>query len=272
MDLAVGLSLLLRAPLAYFVHTQRAGLVGTTSDSIWRFAGPLHGALERRVVRRAQSVIVFNPEHARELVPLNPTTTFLPTWYDPDLLRSGRGDRDPFRLVWVGRVEAPKDPLLAVAAFARLAGDDPRWTLELLGSGSLLEEVRQAVAALPDGVAGRVAVRGRVEPAAVYDTLARSGVFLMTSHPGYEGFPMVLVEAMASGLPAVVTAGADTGGLVEDGTTGYTTSRDPAGIAARIAEAGRLDRGVVVARVRGHSAPELVEQVFTSTLGQRKVH
>src|SRR5690606_2209659 len=70
----------------------------------------------------------------------------------------------------------------------------------------------------------------------------RSGVFLMTSHPGYEGFPRVLVEAMATGLPAVVTEGSDTGGLVQEGVSGFVRGRDPAGLAAAIRAAQGLGR------------------------------
>ena len=58
--------------------------------------------------------------------------------------------------------------------------------------------------------------------------MAGAGMFLMTSHPGYEGYARVLVESMASGLPAVVTRGSDTGGLVVDGRTGFICGREPA--------------------------------------------
>jgi glycosyltransferase involved in cell wall biosynthesis len=69
-------------------------------------------------------------------------------------------------------------------------------------------------------VARRITLRGRLGPADLAEVRGRSGVFLMTSHSGYEGFPRVLVEAMATGLPAVVTDGSDTGGLVHQGVSG----------------------------------------------------
>ena len=112
------------------------------------------------------------------------------------------------------RLEIPKDPELAIRSFAALVADDPDapWTLEMIGSGTLLPVLQAQIAALPPDVARRITLRGRLGPADLAEARGRSGVFLMTSHSGYEGFPRVLVEAMATGLPAVVTDGSDTGG------------------------------------------------------------
>ena len=91
---------------------------------------------------------------------------------------------------------------------------------------------------------------------------SRCGVFLMTSHAGYEGFPRVLVEAMAAGLPAVVTDGADTGGLVQPGVSGFVCGRDPAELAGALRAARTLDHAKVVDAVAALSAPRVVREVF----------
>ena len=98
----------------------------------------------------------------------------------------------------------------------------------MIGSGTLLPVLQAQIAALPPDVARRITLRGRLGPADLAEVRGRSGVFLMTSHSGYEGFPRVLVEAMATGLPAVVTDGSDTGGLVHQGVSGFVCSRSPA--------------------------------------------
>jgi glycosyltransferase involved in cell wall biosynthesis len=84
----------------------------------------------------------------------------------------------------------------------------------------------------------------------------------MTSHAGYEGFPRVLVEALAAGLPAVVTEGADTGGLVREGVSGYVRGRDPAELAAAIRHARALDHARVTDAVAALSAPRVVRELF----------
>ncbi len=263
MDSAVALRLLLDRPQAYFIHTQENGLTGKTSDSFWRFAGTIHQRLERSVVRRAETVVVFNEDYADLVQQWNPRAVFSPTWFDPALVTTD-SVHDPFRILWVGRLEVPKDPGLAVRAFAELVNIDPHspWRLDLLGSGTLLETVRDLVAALPVDTARRISVRGRVEPGAVAAEMAGAGMFLMTSHPGYEGYARVLVESMANGLPAVVTQGSDTGGLVVDGRTGFVCSRSPRELAERLRVAGGLDRGVVRSAVSALNAPTLVERIL----------
>lgn len=265
MDSALALRALLRRPQVYLIHTQENGLTGATSDSFWRFAGRTHQVLERLVVGAAADVVVFNEDYTGTVQGWNPGSRFSPTWFDPALTgAAATSERDPFRVLWVGRLEVPKDPALAVRAFAELVRLDPDrpWRLDLLGSGTLLPEVRRQVADLPPAVSVRVRVAGRVVPEAVAETMNASGVFLMTSHPGYEGFARVLVEAMACGLPAVVTAGSDTGGLVVDGSTGFVGDREPERLAGLLARAVDLDRRVVQDAVVGLSAPLLVPQIL----------
>jgi glycosyltransferase involved in cell wall biosynthesis len=263
VDVGLATRLLFRGPLVYCIHTQERGLLGPTSDSFWRLLGDLHEWLDRWIVRRAERVIVFNPAYAEKVRRWNPRTAAAPTWFDPAITVAAP-DPHPPALVWVGRLETPKNPELAIRTFAALAKSDPDepWTFEVIGSGTLRPELEALIATLPPDVASRITLRGRLAAADVAEARSRSGVFLMTSHAGYEGFPRVLVEAMAAGLPAVVTEGADTGGLVQQGVSGFTCGRDPQELADAVRAARGLDRAKVTEAVSALSAPRVVRENF----------
>ena len=214
-------------------------------------------------MKRAARVIVFNPAYAEKVRQWNPRTVSAPTWFDPAITRRAP-DAASHAVIWVGRLEVPKDPALAVRAFAALVREEPDepWTLEMVGDGTLRPAVEAQIAALPDDVARRITLRGRLGPPALAEARARSGMFLMTSHAGYEGFPRVLVEAMAAGLPPVVTEGSDTGGLIAQGVSGYVCGRDPAALADAIRAARHLDRTKIADAVAALSAPRVVQEVF----------
>jgi glycosyltransferase involved in cell wall biosynthesis len=264
VDAGLFTRLLFRGPLVYCIHTQERGLLGPMSDSFWRLFGGLHERLDRAIVRRAARVIVFNPAYAEKVRQWNPRTVSAPTWFDPAISTDHAEAADPYAVVWVGRLEVPKDPELAVRAFAALVRDDPAepWTLEVVGSGDLRPALEAQIAALPPDVGRRITLRGRLSPVDVAEARSRSGVFLMTSHAGYEGFPRVLVEAMASGLPAVVTEGSDTGGLIQQGVSGVVCGRDPSELAGAVRAASGLDRSKVADAVASLSAPHVVREVF----------
>jgi glycosyltransferase involved in cell wall biosynthesis len=263
VDVGLFARLLFRGPLLYCIHTQERGLLGPTSDSFWRFTGRLHEWLDRAIARRARRVIVFNPAYAEKVRRWNPRTVSAPTWFDP-AITTPAPEPSPPAVVWVGRLEVPKDPELAVRTFAALAQAEPDvpWTLELIGAGTLRPTVEALIAGLPAEVADRITMRGQLAAADVAEARSRAGVFLMTSHAGYEGFPRVLVEALAAGLPAVVTEGADTGGLVRDGVSGLVRGRNPTELADAIRHARGLDHTRVTEAVAALSAPRVVRELF----------
>lgn len=107
---------------------------------------------------------------------------------------------DVEQVVSVGRLEADKDPLLLLDAFALVAADRPATRLVLLGDGPLRGEVAKR-AAQPD-LLGRVQIRGRVPRTEVAAELARSQCFAMAST--VETFCMAAAEAVLAGVPVVM--------------------------------------------------------------------
>lgn len=103
-----------------------------------------------------------------------------------------------------------------IPAFARLAAEDPQWSLRICGSGPLGTRLRRRI--IKHDVSNNVYLLGRV--ADVGAQMRRASMFVLSSR--WEGFPMVMIEAMSAGLPIVAfdcpTGPAD---IVEDGVTGF---------------------------------------------------
>jgi glycosyltransferase involved in cell wall biosynthesis len=137
-------------------------------------------------------------------------------------------DLRDFTWLAVGRLVDAKGYPDMVAAFARIRRAHPRASLLISGAGPLEAEVRRW--AREAGVEASVRLLGvRSDVAALMQ--AADG-FVMTSR--WEGLPMVLLEAGASGLPIVAT---DVGGsrdAVVDGVSGYLT---PVGVPEATARA-----------------------------------
>ena len=109
-----------------------------------------------------------------------------------------RADKKGRVLLGLGRFEeSQKQFSLLLRAWALLAPEFPEWSLELVGDGPQWELYRAMAETM--GKNSRVAFTGSVTDTS--PRYAAADLFCMPSR--YEGFPMVLIEAAAHGLPLV---------------------------------------------------------------------
>lgn len=127
-----------------------------------------------------------------------------------------RSAEDPVRFLFVGWITAAKGVPELLAAARILAERGRAFHLTLIGGGTLLERSRAEVSA--SGLSDRVCLTGWIDNAALPERLSHADVFVLPSHA--EGMPNSLIEAMASGLPAIATPVGAIRDTLEDGVAG----------------------------------------------------
>lgn len=113
------------------------------------------------------------------------------------------------------------EPVIRALALA------PDWDLLIVGKG---DRERYQAAALDAGVANAVHWLGVSRDVAVPYQLANAFVFPSS----YEAFPLVLLEAAASGLPILATPVNGVREFLQEGVNGFLISREPRVIAQRL--------------------------------------
>jgi glycosyltransferase involved in cell wall biosynthesis len=121
---------------------------------------------------------------------------------------------DHHLMTMVGTFKRQKGQTYLIEALTQLAPEFPRLRLALAGDGVLREAVERQVSA--NGLDDRVSFLGTRRD--VDAILAASDSFVLPSL--WEGLPVALVEAMASGLPVVATEVSGSKQIVVDGVSG----------------------------------------------------
>jgi hypothetical protein len=107
----------------------------------------------------------------------------------------------PFHILCVGRLVAAKGQHILVEAARRLAAARRDVRVTIVGAGPDEAGLRTAIAGA--GLASRVTLAGALNQDQVRALYARADAFVLPSFA--EGIPVVLMEAMASGVPCVTT-------------------------------------------------------------------
>jgi len=155
----------------------------------------------------------------------------------------------------LGRLDPAKDPLGALEGALPLIRDDPRLHLVFIGDGRL--RARMERARERSGLGSRVMLAGLRHDGSHF--LPALDVFFLSSR--WEGFPLVVIEAMAAGLPVVSFDVAGVREAVEDGRTGYLVP--PGDRATWTRRLGELARDASRRRIFGDRGRESARARFS---------
>lgn len=194
--------------------------------------------LTRRALAPVSAFTAMSPalrEQALHVFTHHPIYDLAEPVLDDDLAPLGDPEcgGSPARIICAGRLAPQKDFALALRAFSKI---DPTLHGELLiyGEGPLLGDLNALAIEL--GLSKRVKFAGYVRD--LRPCLAGAKLVLMTS--AFEGYPAVLIEALAAGIPVVSTncSPAIVEIIASDDLGDIISSRDPQVIASAIE--GRL--------------------------------
>ena len=176
----------------------------------------------RRLLRSADALVGQSRDtlnRVREIYHVERQTELIPLGIDrpPSIAAVAREQlgvpADAFVLATVGRLVARKAVLQLLQVLQQCGR--PRTHLLVVGDGPELELIRAT--ARQTGLENRVHLLGQVSETRKYEALAVSDAFVSTSQ--HEGFGLVFLEAMASGLPVICY---DRGGQTDFLRTGET--------------------------------------------------
>lgn len=207
-------------------------IVSERNDPAQHNVASLFDAVRKILYRRAHAIVVQTNAAASYFgPPLRAKTIVIPNPVPPPPKRASGELRSGNQLMAMGRLCEAKGFDLLLRAFAAVADQHPDWNLTIWGEGlqrGQLERLRDDL-----GLAERARLPGRTRTPAA--EMQRADIFVLSSR--YEGFPNVLVEAMACGAAAISFAcPSGPAGIIEHGVNGVLVPpRDVSALAGAIA-------------------------------------
>jgi glycosyltransferase involved in cell wall biosynthesis len=231
----------LRVPLVFTHHTLYDEYVHYAPLISPRLSAPAVRAYVKRYADRCQAVVVpsatvaarLRTHGVRSRIEVISTAALEEDVAErraPAGVRSAYGIPPARPLVaTASRLAREKSIELVLEAFAALRRTHQA-TLLVVGGGPEEEPLRAHADAL--SIAADVVFTGLLPHARALDCIAAADVFLYASQTETQG--LVVIEAMALGLPVVAVRAGGIPDAVRDGETGFLTAADPGALAARV--------------------------------------
>jgi glycosyltransferase involved in cell wall biosynthesis len=238
-----------RHGIPYVLQTH--GMIVPSSHPL---AAPVDRAWVRKLLRDAGTVFYLTPLEREQLTAVaGPDIRLAPLLNGVPHYPAAVEDPGPPEVLFAARMHRRKRPLAFVEMAKALlnAGFDARFTLIGPDEGEGAA-VRIAVNGDP-----RICWDGALPPAAIPTRMAAAAVYVLPSVR--EPYPMSVLEAMAVGVPVVVSSDCGLAPLVERTGSGVVTDAEPSALAAAV---GSLLTDRSLARAMGARARETAKTEF----------
>jgi glycosyltransferase involved in cell wall biosynthesis len=223
------LPIVLRLPYIQMLHGE--GVPRLRMDSLLQHYRTVHLLNERLAVATSRKFLCVNPmitERMRETYPRHAgKIDTLWTWVNTNVYRPQAFPVavDPFRIVFIGRLDEFKVPPLMFATIARLR--------ERLGDGGI--EFHYVGTSNPERFTEFAAIKdvavlhGFKDPAGVAEVLKNAHAGILTSE--FEGMPRCVLETLAVGRPVVAVHLPQLEAVIHDGVSGHLVPRQTSEVA-----------------------------------------
>lgn len=125
-------------------------------------------------------------------------------------------------ILFAGELKKVKGSEYLIEAFKKVSENNSETRLILVGDGSEREKLENIAKKI--GIEERINFIGRVSNQGVLEYMAAADIFVLPSLS--EGFPLVVLEAMASGLPIVATKVRGISEILKDNENGFLVSSE----------------------------------------------
>ena len=164
----------------------RSGLMG--------LADKVRALMDERLVRRFDRFVVLTQEDM-EMWGDMPGIRVIPN--AANFIADKYSDCSAKRVIAVGRLDYQKSFDRLIQVWEKVHLQMPQWRLDIFGQGEWQEMLQRMI----DERGLQEVVKLNAPTKNIGKEYSESSMLVMSSH--YEGFPMVMIEAMACGLPAV---------------------------------------------------------------------
>jgi len=265
-----------------FVHGHALELFHSSTEVKWRRLPWLYFQIEKRIIPRMNAVYSVREDGVRFYQEKYPFMagrfSFLPTWVDQDLFfpspeEEQKNNRTAFLrekglpgnsklVLFVGRLESQKDPVLLIDTFGEVLRSVPEAILLIVGEGSLKGRLAKKIK--QERLNNRAVFMGILPQEKVAGLMRISDAFLLTS--AFEGMPRSALEALACGVPVVAPDVGEIKRVVHNGYSGFICAGRNAKALSDALSAILLTRNIArahcVASIKEYTAQNILHNAY----------
>jgi glycosyltransferase involved in cell wall biosynthesis len=170
-------------------------LTARKNNVLWKYLGKIRTSQLIQSTKKLDKLVVLTKADEKNWQKTNNNIVQI---YNPNPLTTfEKSDCENKKVIAVGRLDAQKGYDYLIETWKIVAQQHSDWILDIWGDGELREKLAKQI--VKSKLENQVFLRGTTTD--IENKYLESSFYVMTSR--YEGFPMVLIEAMSCGLPCV---------------------------------------------------------------------